>query len=750
VRPSHPSPVRRRLAFVVGMAGLLGGCQWMDSRPEVTITPAGDLTAQEFLDIQVDAGGAPEVRILVDGRPFGGIYPTGEVIHVDLKPLAEGEHELVARVEQGSSPRSSERRRLVRPITPPPLPIEWTETTDPWSPFTVTFTSQIPMVEARLSVTGQSAEPLPFVEEIAVDRRRVVVSLGATLAELGLVNVRLEASGPGGERGASAALVEMPKEITVRVSNKAADRIAFTVTPQIPVPGAGLYVSERMGPTVHLGDFGPSPWVVEVPDGVLGFGDRFFEFRRTDTTFPRVYINVPEPPGHLVCSVAGEPGTVTPRRCGAVSTPYPVVLKSSGSYPNGTALVSPVSETAWSICPSREAWLNGPGVVSGWVHVTTPTGLDFGERSCSYNTDWEWKAAGQDPVSNDAGPIRGRVLAVSAPTPEDVRLVLLGEPGTAQAGVIRIATRDLGSPLFTVSDQLNPGLATEAAAALGVESAVAWVGDGIPGLVDGLLQTALGEVWSPWSPSPMSPDPARGGTSPVVAAGPGGPNGAAWVEEGADGGQSIQVRLASGVLLPAIQPFQTGNSIRDVTMAASGIRGTGPVIGHVEDYPWPFSGQIFITSAWDGVGSNGHGPEWILLFYEKISTWSATEQLGRAAVSSRSDRYGFVRRLEGGKVASDVFVPVSPGLPERRSLWVTPTASRPTDLLRAGMPADGRNPLVAYSMPGGAGTEIWLDRTILIGTLPTGDVSALALDPDGMAVAWTEADGTIHVRMLTP
>jgi hypothetical protein len=163
---------------------LLGGCQWLDTRPEVTITPAGDLTAHEFLDIQVDAGGAPEVQILLDGRLWGSPIPAGKLVHLDVRALLKGNHELVARVEKGTSPRVSQPRKLIRVLSEPDLILRSTVENDPWKLFAIEFTADVPLSDVAVEVTGPDRTAIPFTQRVGPDRKSVVV------------NARSSSSGP--------------------------------------------------------------------------------------------------------------------------------------------------------------------------------------------------------------------------------------------------------------------------------------------------------------------------------------------------------------------------------------------------------------------------------------------------------------------------------------------------------------------------------------------------------------------------
>jgi hypothetical protein len=722
----------------------------MDSRPEVTIAPAGDLTAQEFLDIQVDAGGAPEVRILVDGRPFGGTYPTGQVIHVDLKPLAEGEHELVARVEQGSSPRSSERRRLVRPITPTPLPIEWTETTDPWSPFTVTFTSQIPMVEARLSVTGQSAEPVPFVEEIAVDRRRVVVSLGATLAELGLVKVRLEASGPAGERSDVTFQGRMPNPIPIAVQVRPTRNIDLLFTPGVPVPGATAVVFDSAGNEMVLGEIGPSPWEVRLPEGSLGSGTRYFEFRRADARIATAYVAFDLPPGFLACTLDTVPSTLAPGRCGRVTNPVPLRSLHVPGSNNGWTTFTQVSETEWRLCVTEMGWRSRMVPVTARLEAVSTSGFPFlvpyEPKSCLFPVAWDWKDPGADSVTDGSGPILGELVAVRATTPDAIRIAYVGAVGTADPGGIHVAARASGAGVFDPGPAVNIAPVAGPAVALGGTSAVAWrlVSSGV---VEGLLQDVVGPSWTPW---PVPTGAGQGTETPAIARDASGPTAVAWAERLVDGTTQVRVRAAATgwTDLPVVAPLTHGNPIRSVALASPTPLGAGIVVAFVEEDL--FAGRQYLRlvswsgSSWDGVGLEN-----------PLGSFFPHDAM-QVRVS-----------LAGSATSLHLFLAVPPYPPQ---IWRWEAArgsvlrgvgngNGSTDELHAaGAPSDGRDAVVAWVARGtGASREIWVGpvsgtgaTSTLIATVKAGGVATLALDADGMSVAWTEADGTIHVRTLTP
>ena len=224
----------------------LAGCQWVDTRPEVTITPAGDLVGSVFVELQVDAGGAPRAQILVDGRTWG-LVPTGEIVDLDLQALAKGDHELIARVELGTSPRSSQPRRLVRVLSEPDLPVGSTAESDPWKPFRVEFRADLPMTEVAVEVTGVDQVAIPFTQEIAADCRSVVVAAAGTLAGLGAVRIDFQARGPDGERGDVTVQYRMPDPIWVGVQVRSVEHVDLLFTPEVPVPGATVVVSDGAG-----------------------------------------------------------------------------------------------------------------------------------------------------------------------------------------------------------------------------------------------------------------------------------------------------------------------------------------------------------------------------------------------------------------------------------------------------------------------------------------------------------------------
>ncbi|MGA8892438.1 MAG: hypothetical protein WB493_12780 [Anaeromyxobacteraceae bacterium] len=743
---SNPAPARPGAALAVSVALLLSGCQWMDTRPEVTITPAGDLVGYEFVDLQVDAGGAPQVQFYVDGKPLWGPFPTGQVIHLDTQVLAKGDHELVARIEQGTSPRVSAPRKLVRVLTQPDLAVRATVEEDPWKPFIVTFRADVPMSDLTIDVTGLEQKPYPFTREIAPDRTSVVVTVEGTLVGLGFVTVRLQARGPDGERGDTTVQRQMPDPIRVDFQSRSNEHVDLLFTPRVPVPGATLVVSDGSGHEFVVGEFGPSPWEVRLPDGTLGSGSRTFEFRRADARLAPSYFTVNLPPGFLTCVLDTVPATLAPGRCARVTNPVP--LRSLQiSYPDSWMTLTPVSDTEWRLCVSAWPWKQKVVVLTPRLDAVSTTGFPLLNRydpvSCTFPVAWDWQDPGADPVTDGVAPLRGSLLGVRAITPDVIRLAYLGAEGTPDAGSVHVATRATAGGAFDPGQALNGHPVLDPSAALGDRSAVAWR-DAATGAVGALLQDGIGGAWSAW---PQADGPGEASEPPALARDASGPTAIAWSERLVDGTTRVRVRVASTgwTDLPSISPFRPGSPIRSVTVAAPTPLGAGVVVAFVEEDLVAARQYATVVSwsgtSWDRINSS---------MYPSSFFPHSSEPLRLSLAGSPSALYLFL---------------AMPTLAPQVWRWDGPVMISmgggngvPGGLHAASAPSDGRDALVAWTVPGtGGATEVrigppagqWGTNT-LIATVRSGGVTSLAVDADGMSVAWTTSDGAIHVRTLTP
>ncbi len=728
---------------------LLAGCQWVDTRPEVTITPAGDLVGSAFVELQVDAGGAPRAQILVDGRTWGAPVPTGEIVHLDLQALAKGDHELIARVELGTSPRSSQPRRLVRVLSEPDLPVGSTAESDPWKPFRVEFRADLPMTEVAVEVTGVDQVAIPFTQEIAADRRSVVVAAAGTLAGLGAVRIHFQARGPDGERGDVTVQYRMPDPIWVGVQVRSVEHVDLLFTPEVPVPGATVVVSDGAGNEMVLGEFGPSPWEIRLPDGTLGSGSRVFEFRRPDARFASAHVTVNLPPGFLACALDTVPATLAPGRCARVTNPIPLRSLQIPASNAGWATLTQVSDTEWRYCVTERSWRSRPYVSTARLDAVSMSGFPllapYEPVSCPFPVAWDWKDPGADPVTDGTGPIRGELLAVRASIPDAIRIAYVSAAGTADPGAIHVAARGAGAGVLDPGPAVNVAPVAGPAAALGETSAVAWQ-VASTGTVEALLQEVVGAAWTPW------PTPAGAGEAtepPALARDASGPTAVAWAERLLDGTTRVRVRAASAgwTDLPSVAFARPGTPVRSVALAAPTPLGAGIVLAFVEE-DLLAGRQYLSTLSWNG------------------SSWDRVD-LERGPGSFFPHDVEPVRvSLAGSASSLYLFLATSTYRPQ---VWRWDAARSPVllamgegngvpgGLHAAGAPSDGREAIVAWVAQGtGASSEIWIGPAVGTGATSTriasvpGVVTGLALDADGMSVAWTQADGTIHVRTLTP
>jgi hypothetical protein len=738
----------RRVAPI--LLALLAGCQWMDTRPGVSITPAGDLVGSLFVDLQVDAGGAPRAQLFIDGHPVGAPIPTGQVFHLDLQTLAEGEHQLFARVEQGSSPRTSETRRLLRPITPPRLPIVYTSTREPWSRLVVEFTSTIAMQEIQVTTINGAGQPVPFTQVVAPDRKKVTVDLGATLAELRALNVRLDATGVGGERGTVIAAPVMPVPIQVRTSAWTPGHLEFTATPDYQVPGASLWVTDHQGVTVQLGDFGPSPWVVRIPDHLLGAGYRWLQFRRPDALFPEIVVEATQPSDLVSCSLEGQPATMTPRRCLVVRSLAPLgridmLVRPAGVFPTS---LGPGQE--WRVCIPETAWRAGPTSYSFELHPFSPIGFQFWSLPCNATSGWEWLDPGADPITDGTSPLKGRPLAIDGSTPEVIRIGYAGSTGSPAEGRIFLAGKASTPGVFTPGDPVNAAPAAEGTVLFAGRSGVVWRRVEAPGIVEGMLEEGVapaGLAWMPWPPAPLSPDLDVGASSLHAAADSRGPALVGWIE--ATGGASVarvRWRDAGWSLLPSILPKVPGSDLIAVRVAATRPTPGGPVVALVE------------AAAVTGVQTlrivNWNGTIWEELGGPDVHLGSTSIDPIRMDLYSDNRRLWLVVSRWDGTTAYEL-------APNNTYRVVRAFGTGPGNSWALGFPEDGREPVeVVLDDRYQSGKSVRGIRVIPlvdntptpepIVLMPSGTVTNLVFDPDGMSIAWTDEDGNIHVRTLTP
>ncbi len=740
----------------------LTGCQIFDTRPSVTVLPAGNLVARDWIDLRVEAGGAPTARILIDGAPVGDPVSTGAEVRLDIRTVSEGVHELVARVEQSSSPRTSAPRRLEVRRFGYGVPVTVTGISGPWEPVVVEVRSPDPL--ARVTATARSGgTALPCEAAVpSADRRTWTVAVGGgTVSELGSVGVVADVTDDMGFTGTGMAGLAMPIRIPVSFQQPAGEvvpPVRIVATPAVRVPSATLWVSGVGRPAMPLREVGASPWNVTLAEAELAPGSYSFEFRRDDVLLDgRASATVAAPAGLGSCSVEGGGTVVTPVRCGVVTyrlPPYAVALEGTafGEAPPGDLALVQGSTTSWRICPTDRRWKLGPVPFVATV-VARDAGGGVVERTrCNFTLGWRWADPGADPVTDGAAALRGTVLAVHAPVPDSVRIAVLGQAGTADAGAIHVATRAAAPGVFTVGDQRNPVPAAAAAAALGPSSALAWTRATAPAVAEGLLQDALGTAWTPWQLSPAS---SQGGRAPALGSDGRGPQAVAWVEDLLDGTSAVRVRWAGAgwTLLAPIVPSVPGGRIESPSVAPAGPAGPGPHVAFLE--VWPDDSQRARVVGWSGSAWVALGADLESSLFGPRSSDAARVHL--AADASRAWVYlqSRSRGFRGFAWKVDVFASywqAGPG-----GALEHPSGVLRTDEAAVGLPVDGRAPVAVttFTLLDGQ-AEVWACPTLWgyecasLGPVPGAPHQAIALDPDSMSVAWTASDGTVHVRTLTP
>lgn len=749
---------RRGWLALVAVAASLAGCEFLDTRPAVEILPATDLMGRDTVAIRVEAGGAPQVRLLVDGVPLGSPVPTGTDLNVDLSPVAEGVHVLEARVEQSTSPRRSAPRRLEVRRLGYRVPMTITDRSGPWQPYLAEVRASEPLARVTVNAWQGGAATLPTtVTPASADRRTWTVAVpGWSLADLGLLSMEVAVEDDMGFPGNGFHSAQMPTRVAVTFREPAGSvspPVRIVAIPAVPVPGATLWGSTVGAGWRQLREVGPSPWDVTLGETDLGPGSWVFEFRRPDVELAgRAEATVLAPSGLATCAVEGGAATITPSRCGLVTyraPPASVALEgeiAGWPPPPGLAAI-PVSDRSWRVCPSDVRWKTGPGPVPVQVVARDAGGAVLERTPCTLTIGWQWGDPGADPVTDGVAALRGRVLALHTPSASASRLAILARSADPGAGEIRVAVA-AGPGAFTPGPSLAGSPASAAAASLGPASAISWTQASAPGIAEGLLQAALGAAWSPW---PLLADPSRATRSPAVAAGA---QVAAWVEDRGDGTTSIQVRMAGVGSLPPILPSATGARLEEPAVAAAGPDGVAPLVAFLEVLS--DDTQRVHVQGWDGTSWRAVASEIPAAYLGPRSTDRARTHL--AADASRAFLYlhsrakglrGFAWKRTG--TLTPYWEP-GPGLLEPSSGVVR------TDAAATGLPADGRAAVIftAFQRPADGMAEIWACPTLWgyecasLGPVPGAPVEAVAVDPDAMSVAWTAGDGTVHVRTLLP
>ncbi len=740
----------------------LAGCTLFDTRPGVEILPGGDLVGRDSVELRVEAGGAPEARILVDGKPLGSPIPTGVDVRVDVSTVPEGVHELVARVEQSPSPRTSAPRRLEVRKFGYQVPVEIVGASGPWEPLVAEVRSPDPLASVTANVRDAAGDTLPCdVAVVSADRRTWSVSTGLrTLRELGSASVEVEATDDLAFTGRGRAVLAMPSRIAVdfeQPSGRVQPPVRIVASAAVPVPSATLWVSGVGRPAMPLREVGPSPWSVPLGEAELAPGAYSFEFRRDDVQLDgRASATVVAPAELASCSVEGGGASVTPVRCGVVTfrvPPFAVALEGTafGEAPPGDLAFLQASDRSWRICPSDVRWKRGPVPFTATIVARDSGGAVLERLGCPFTLGWQWADPGSDPVSDGADALRGRVLAVHAPSPDAARIALQGGAGTVDAGLLRVATRAGAPGVFTVGDIRNGDPIASAAATLGSASALAWTRAAAPSLAEGLLHDALGAAWTPW---PLSIEPDQGARSPSLASDSLGPQAVAWVEDSIRGTSVVRVRWAGAAwaMLAPIAPSVPGGRIEAPSVAPAGPAGPGPHVGFIE--VWPDDSQRARVVGWDGAA-------WIALGTDLGSSRLGPRTTDSARVHLAADSshawvylqsrtkgfYGFTWKVDPFTSTWQA----GPGALEH------PSGLLRTNEASVGLPSDGRGPVAVTTFTRFDGqAEVWVCPTTWgyecasLGAVAGAPHSAIVVDPDSMTVAWTASDGTVHVRTLTP
>jgi hypothetical protein len=277
--------------------------------------------------------------------------------------------------------------------------------------------------------------------------------------------------------------------------------------------------------------------------------------------------------------------------------------------------------------------------------------------------------------------------------------------------------------------------ATGFGVSLGNSSGVAWRRSDVAGTVEGMIRQTVGAAWSPWPPDPLSPG-SLAGSAPAVAGDVSGPAVVAWVEGGGPGGNCIQVRWAGagwGLLAPICTHAPPGG-VYAPSVAAAGPTAAGPVVGYY-DLDGTGAGTWNLV-AWDGTA-----------WHELVSP-----ERGSFGTSPAPQQFGSDATQVWKWTPVYLFAPpgATGGLPRdgRPPFLVSTIQGSPNVLLGqhggayrltgAGTPAAAWN----YVSPSPNAANV--DGSVAI------SIAHVVLDPDGMSVAWTDADGFIHVRTLTP
>jgi hypothetical protein len=738
----------------------LCGCQIFDTRPAVVVLPFGVLVGKDWIDIRVEAGGAPTARILVDGTPVGDPVSTDEDVRLDISKVAEGVHELVARVEQSSAPRTSAPQRLEVRRVQHQVKVEMTAPLGPWDPTVVEVRSPDPVTRMTASARDGAGNALPCEAPVpSTDHRTWTVAVGGgTLSVLGSLVVDAEATDYMGFKGSGRLALSMPTRILVtfrQPSGETVPPVRIVATPAVPVPSATLWVSGVGRPAMPLREVGRSPWDVTLAENELASGAYSFEFRRADVELDgQASLTVREPGKLGSCSVEGGGTAVTPARCGVVTyrlPPYAVTLEGTafGEAPPGDLALVQESAASWRICPTDLRWKRGPVSFVATVAARDAGGGVVEWTRCDFTLGWQWADPGADPVTDGAAPLRGTVLAVHAPSPAGARIALQGQPGTADEGTLRIATRAAGPGSFTLGEPYGGSTAGEAAAVLGPASALAWTRAPAHGIAEGLLQESLGAAWTPW---PLSSGTAPGVRSPSLAADQAGPRAVAWVEEGAEGTSVVQVRWAGAAwaLLAPITPSVPGARIENPSIAPAGPGAMGPHVAFLEVAP--DESQRPRVVAWDG-------KDWLEMTTGALAVPFGPRSTDAARVHLAADASRAWIYLRSRAMGIHSFE-------WKGSYWLEgpaygnlepPSGLIRVDALAVGVPSDGRASVAVHSFtrPDGQ-AEVWACPTLWrfecssLGPTSGAPHAAIAIDPDSMTVAWTASDGTVHVRTLTP
>jgi hypothetical protein len=742
----------------------LCGCQIFDTRPAVVVLPSGVLVGKDWIDIRVEAGGAPTARILVDGTPVGDPVSTDQDVRLDISKVAEGVHELVARVEQSSAPRTSAPQRLEVRRVGYRVPLAVTVTSGPWDPVTAKVTSPNVLDQVTVVVTDSTLAVVPSTTEASADRRTVTVRIGpASLKDLGTVVVEANAVDDMGFPGAARTSATMPA--SVQVTFRAPERfsilpVRIQATTSVPVPSATLWVSSPGSlAAIPIRQVGRSPWDVTIPENELGPGNWSFEFRRDDVSLNgAAYTSATGAPLLASCQPGGGRPGITGARCAVASYRLPparveLAGTSAAGLLTGDVTVSPAALGAWSVCISDRLWKLGPGPLTADLRAYGANGLEVDRTPCVTAIAWDWTDPGADPVTDGVSPIHGQVLAVHAPSAPATRLAWLGAPGHPGAAEVRVGTRAGAPGAFTPGDALGGATVSSAAAALGPSSVVAWSAGAAPGLVEALLQGALGDPWIAWPPGRLGPEAGRTGSTPAVAIDRFGARAVAWVEASADGSTVIRVRGGPGgeELLPSIATAIAGGFVESPSVAVTAPGFVGPAVAFVDVAPdGSQQGRIV---AWDGTGWSPVGPplapgHFVARVYgaSKLSL-AADATRAWVAIDGGSNTWSILEYRPAWTGQPPSWQPAQPHVPSQYSGSLHGIAA-------IGLPPEG-DPVIAFANQFVVGQPPVLlvcrgRAGFLVEELASAPQMALALDADSMTVAWTAADGTIHVRTLTP